>query len=121
MDGYPIVNSMVIRQLLGNKRSNDTRPVDQEDLSKAIKSFNSFYAFVPMEHLSHPNVRELLNKNVPEYLEGRRILNARRQSKQNTRNHPFYNPDKRFLARITRENEFDILVYQYVLDKLGIS
>lgn len=82
--------------------------IKQEDLNKAIKIVNYFDAFVPMERLSHPNVRELLNKNVPEYLEGREFLNARRLSNQDTRNRPLYNPDKRFLAVITRENEFDI-------------
>jgi len=113
MDGYSIVNSMVIRQLLGRERYVDVRPVDEEDLEKAKHIVDQFNAFVPMEYLNHPNVQELLNKTIPEYLQ-------EEQKRTTPRKQNAYTPSQAFLQLISDENKYDTLLYQYMLEKLGI-
>lgn len=119
MDGYPIVNSMVTRQLLGRERFVDVTPVNQNDLHKAKTIVDSFDAFVPLEHLNHSNVQELLKKTVPEYVQGQRVM--MKQSKRPTQKRRSYSPTREFLELITEENKYDILLYQYMLEKLGIQ
>eukprot|EP00961_Rhodomonas_salina_P097709 1314307-Rhodomonas_salina.1 len=68
--GYAVANCMQIRLLLGRKRWNDLRPIDEHDLEQAKAIVDSFDAFVPLEHLAHPAVRSLLKKTIPEYYEG---------------------------------------------------
>lgn len=124
MDGYPIVNSMVIRQLLGRERFIDTEPINEQDLEKAKQIVDKFDAFVPMEYLDHPYVQQLLQKTVPEYVKGQQIMAMKQtQAKKQpqTRKGNTYNPTPDFLNLITQENKYDILLYQYVLNKLGIS
>jgi hypothetical protein len=116
MDGYSIVNSMVIRQLLGRERFIDTRPVDEKDLELAKEIVDKFDAFVPMEYLQHPEVQQLLNSTIPEYIQGQ----ARRKKKK-AHKPKAYNSSEKFLQLITEENKFDILLYQYMLQKLKLD
>ena len=70
LDGYPVVNNMVIRQLLGRERFMDTRPVDENDLERAKIQLDACDAFVPLEYLQHESVLQLLNRTIPEYFRG---------------------------------------------------
>jgi len=119
MNGYPVVNCMIIRQLLGRARFIDTRPVDEDDLDQAKKQIDAFDAFVPLEYLHHPNVLRLLNSTVWEYHKGLTKLDVKKNvspKKEGTRT---YDPD--FLQQIANENVYDIILYQYMLEKLGIT
>lgn len=118
MDGYPIVNNMVIRQLLGRSRFIDTEPINGEDLEQAKKLVDQFDAFVPMEHLFHPNVQQLLNTTIPEYVQAqqkqrKRLLNKRKNANS-------YQPSENFVRLIRDENKYDIQLYKYMLEKLGL-
>lgn len=118
LDGYPIVNSMVIRQLLGRDRFVDPLPVNKVDLARAKAIVDKIDAFVPMEHLEHPAVEALLNKTVPEYLVSQRRLS--RAFKNKGKSKP-YSPSEAFVKVATEENKFDILLYEYVLAKFGLQ
>jgi hypothetical protein len=50
MNGYPIVNSMVIRQLLGRQWFIYTRSIGIEDLEKAKIIVDKYDAFVPISN-----------------------------------------------------------------------
>jgi hypothetical protein len=117
MDGYPIVNSMVIRQLLGRERFTDTRPVDDTDLQRAKELVDRFNVFVPLEHLSHPNVVRILQQHIPEYYQNKQDVlltaNVNKDSQE-------YQPSAEFTDLVIRENKYDLLLYQYMLDQLGI-
>lgn len=114
--GYPVVNSMVIRQLLGRKRYQNVRPIDQRDLKQAKKQVDLYHAFVPLEYLRHDNVSRLLNSTIPEYYQALQVMNvtAKHQRKR-------AQPSDEFVRLVTEENKYDILLYQYMLEKLGIS
>jgi hypothetical protein len=116
MRGYPIINSMVIRQLLGRTRFRDLRPVDEDDLHRAKQLVDNFDAFVPLEHLHHPTVSQLLQNTVPEYYYAlqKKNVTAKKQGKR-------YQPSDEFLEQMATENKFDILLYQYMLERLGID
>lgn len=95
--------------------------IKQEDLNKAIKIVNYFDAFVPMERLSHPNVRELLNKNVSEYLEGLRIFERATAIKPRHSTSPIVQSRQKVSRSNHKRKWVWYLLYSYVLDKLGIS
>ena len=116
MVGYPVVNSMVIRQLLGRKRYQNVRPIDQRDLKQAKKQVDLYHAFVPLEYLRHDNVSRLLNSTIPEYYQALQVMNvtAKHQRKR-------AQPSDEVVRLVTEENKYDILLYQYMLEKLGIS
>ena len=111
------LNSWTIRQLLGYHRLEDQRPVDDKDLERAKMLVDRFDAFVPLEHLSHSNVQKLLNETVPEY------YNAWVKTKDLHSNSIPHAPvvDEDFLRLVTEQNKYDILLYEYVLEKHGIS
>lgn len=115
--GYPVVNSFVIRQLLGRRRFFDPRPIDELDFQRAKVLVDSFDAFVPLEHLNHTNVINLLRETVPEYYQSmqkhRLVKNANPRPKR-----PLSGG---FLQQITIENKFDIMLYDYVIEKIGLS
>lgn len=114
--GYPIINSMIIRQLLGRARFSDVRPITGTDLELAKKQVDKFDAFVPLEFLNSAQVLSTLKDNVPEYYSGLTALKI----KTNQQKHlPVYNST--FLAELARENVYDFKLYHYVLQKFGIE
>lgn len=115
IEGYPIVNCMVIRELLGRKRYRNVQPVNQDDLERAKKRVDMFHAFVPLEYLHHVNVSRLLNDTIPEYYQALQVTNVTAKHQEKRRQ-----PSDSFIHRITEENKFDIFLYQYMLQKLGI-
>lgn len=148
--GYPIVNCFVIRMLLGRERYQDPRPVDATDLALAKRQVDDFDAFVPLEHLLHDNVLTLLKETVPEYHEGliehphRQEKKARKRKGDDDGDEEdgegredggdegggegekakgkgkLKADDPDFLKRLHEENEYDTMLYEYVLEKLGI-
>jgi hypothetical protein len=116
LKGYPVLNSMVIRQLLGRRRWMNPRPIDEEDFERAKQLVDSFDAFVPLEHLHHSNVHQLLNITVPEYYQGIQGMNI--SANVSTKRRP--PSTDAFLRQITEENKYDIMLYQYMLEKLDL-
>ncbi len=117
MHGYPVVNSMVIRQLLGQDRFVDPRPVDKHDLERAKRAVDRFDVFVPLEYLKDPKVLHLLKKTLPEYYEP--LMRLGINETKTKREWP--KPSGSDLGLMERENKFDIMLYQYVLEKLEIQ
>lgn len=118
MDGYPIVNCMVIRQLLGRERYVNVRPIDKRDLERAKQLVDKFDAFVPLEYLNHPNVLRKLQETVPEYYHGlKRQGNIVAQASRKKSNQP----SKAFLELLEEENVYETMLYEHVLDKLKIT
>lgn len=117
MNGYSVINNMVIRQLLGRKRFISPRPIDEADFKQAKLQVDKFHAFVPLEHLKHPTVLELLNDTVPEYYEGL-IKNDRIRANQQQATNLTFSSD--FVETVRENNKYDILLYEYVLGKLGL-
>lgn len=66
MNGYPVINNMVIRQLLGRARFIHPHQIDDDDLERAKAQLDRFDAFVPLEYLKDKNILTLLNKTIPE-------------------------------------------------------
>lgn len=118
MSCYPIVNSMVIRQLLGQERFLDTSSVNQSDFFRAKELVDRFDAFVPLEHLSKDNVLFLLNATIPEFYSAF-VKNPGFTA--NADNRHTYQPTEDFLRLIEQENEYDIMLYDYVLNKFHIE
>jgi hypothetical protein len=118
-DGYSYVNCFVIRMLLGQERYRDPRPVDENDLQRAMARVDKFDAFVPLEHLNHPNVLSLLKRTVPEY--HKELVRKRRKKIFNTNEAKWFLPTPEFLEQVRRENMYDIKLYEYVLEKLNIE
>lgn len=116
LDGYPIVNSMVIRQLLGRARFLDTTPVNPQDLEKAKHIVDKFDVFVPMEHLDHPRVSEIMQREIPEFYEA---YQKRQKGRKNTIR--TYKNESEFARLLENENKYDSLLYEYVLNKFGIG
>jgi hypothetical protein len=114
--GYPVVNSMVIRQLLGRERFVNVTPIDEEDFERAKKLVDSFTAFVPLEYLTHEKVLRLLNETIPEYHD--ELRKDAIVANKNKRNRRF---GKAFIQKIAEENHYDSLLYDYVLTKIGIK
>lgn len=114
MKGYPILNSMVIRQLLGQDRFVDPSPVNEKDLERAKRAVDRFDLFVPLEHLNHPNVKSKMDKTLPEiskqFSKPGKPVKSKRPG-----------PSGQQLALMEQENKYDIMLYQYVLEKLGIE
>jgi hypothetical protein len=117
MDGYPTVNSMVIRQLLGRRRFLNLTPVDDNDLESAKRQVDAFDAFVPMEYLMNEKVLQVLNRSIPEFVQGLTLSSVHKNKNQ----HPDMEFDEDFLKRIADENIYDSMLYQYVLDNFGIT
>ncbi len=116
IEGYPVVNNMVIRQLLGRKRYRNVRPIDQRDLNQAKTRVDLFHAFVPLEYLRHENVSRLLKSTIPEYYQALQVMNvtAKHQRKR-------AQPSDEVVRLVTEQNKYDILLHQYMLEKLGMS
>lgn len=114
--GYPVFNSIVIRQLLGRERFIDTRPVNQADLEQAQRQVDLFDAFIPLEYLMDSNILSLLNSTFPEYHD--ELLRYPVKANKNRANRTF---DKAFLQRLEEENYYDLQLYQYVLKKHGLK
>jgi len=117
MEGYPMVNNMVIRQLLGRDRFLNETPVDMVDLEKAKIQLDAFDAFVPLEYLENEKVMDLLRRTIPEYHEG---LTRRPVVANENLLHKQEDIDPAFLQKIADENVYDTMLYQYMLEKLGI-
>lgn len=115
MCGHPVINSVVMRQLLGQDCFVDPRPVDKSDFVCAKRAVNQFDVFV--EHLNDASVLQLLQKNVPEYHEALVRLGIHNETKTR-REWP--KPSGSDLGLMERENKFDIMLYQYILEKLEI-
>jgi len=115
--GYPVVNNYVIRQLLGRKRFMDTRPINEKDLKHAKYLIDRFDAFVPLEYLHHAHVKQLLREKVPEYYKGLQELDLTKNVNKK-RQRALSSP---FLQRITEENKYDIMLYEFMLERLGIA
>ena len=118
MSGYPAINNLVTRQLLGRARYIDTRPIDDADYEKAKGQVDKFDAFVPLEHLRDEKVLTLLSKTVPEYYEGL-MKNNRVANQQQPKMIGEYN--ETIIQQIVEENKYDTKLYQYMLGKLGID
>lgn len=113
--GHP-PNSWTIRQLLGYERFYDPRPVDAGDLRRAIELVDRFDAFLPMEHLTHPNVLRAAREAVPEWAESLEKRNVWAQKRSRSLNFT-----DEFIDLLTEENKYDILLYKYVLRLFGID
>ena len=112
---YP-PNSWTIRQLLGHARYFDPRPVDAGDLRRAIERVDMFDAFLPLEHLTHPNVLRAAGEAVPEWRQALEKSNVK--ANQSGRR---FNFTGEFIDLLTEENKYDILLYKYVLRLYGID
>lgn len=118
LHGYPVVNSFVIRHLLGQKRYFDPSPIDESDFERAKELVDSFDAFVPLEYLHHENVQALLSERIPEYAQGLQELDVT-ANVQKKKHKPQLSDD--FLQEVLKANEFDIKLYEYMLEKLGVE
>ncbi len=116
-------NSWTIRQLLGYDRKIDERPIDENDFERAKVLVDKFDAFVPLEFLSHPNVLQKLNETVPEYY---RALVKSGNAEKHTNAHEHKQAlssaeDEELKELLYEQNKYDLMLYQYVLDKNGIK
>jgi len=115
--GYQVTNSENIRQLLGQKRYTNPDPINEQDFERAKALIGKFDAFVPMEYLHHSAVLNILKDKIPEYYNGLIQLNRT----TNVNKHKSEKPSAKLLQLITQENKYDIMLYEYVLETLGIS
>lgn len=114
MGGYPVVNSIVIRQLLGRERYRNATFINEDDLDRAKARVDLYDAFVPLEYLYHEKVSQILKTTVPEYYRGLQVnVTAQRQRTRKQ-------PSDEFIRQVTEENKYDMLLYKYMLEKLGI-
>lgn len=121
MHGYPIINNFVIRMLLGSKRYTDTTtPITLDDLEQAKRRVDAFDAFIPLEYQQHPNVLKVLQEKIPEYHKGLvKYAKPRDPTKLQKNRTEFENSE--FMEQLTKENAYDSMLYNYVLEKYGIS
>ena len=114
-NGYPAFNNLVIRQLLGRDvYSNHTRSVDDQDLERAKLRVDAFDAFVLLEYLDHVAIQSLLRRVVPEYYLAEKVTGRVRNQKR-----PL--PSEEFLKLMQYENRYDIMLYQYTLERFNIT
>jgi len=115
--GYPTINSMQIRLLLGRNRYLDPTPINDKDLERAKAIVDQFDAFIPLEFLSSPESISVLNRTVPEYI---RAATLNEQDKYLTaKAYQDFHGDQ--IRLIEKENKHDILLYKYAAEKLGIT
>lgn len=115
--GYPIVNSMVIRQLLGRERYTDTAPVNEADLERAKQIVDSFDVFVPMEYLEMPHVADVLSQKMPLFAKA--LKDHLASSAVGVRSYD--NATSDFVQLLEKENQYDLRLYDYVLRKHRIE
>mmetsp|Transcript_16191 Transcript_16191/g.16368 ORF Transcript_16191/g.16368 Transcript_16191/m.16368 type:complete len:121 (-) Transcript_16191:124-486(-) len=118
MLGYPIINCMQIRQLLGRKRYLDPKPIDDLDLAAAKSIVDKFDAFIPLEYLESKEAIEHLKRKIPEFV---RAYDNVRTQRLNVRTHKKKPPPDDFVKLLTNENKHETLLYEYVIKKLNVS
>jgi len=108
-------NSWTIRQLLGYNRAMDPRLVDNDDFLRAKVLVDRFDAFIPLEYLHNNKVHSLLNATIPEYLKTLQTnkIHMNKSEKRETSHN--------LTDLLTESNKFDIMLYNYVLEKHGLS
>ena len=113
------VNSPAIRQLLGYSRKMDQRPIDEKDFERAKVLVDRFDAFVPLEYLQHPNVQRRLNETVPEYYQAWVKSGGNMKANKSTKQENI-DEEEELKALLFEQNKYDLLLYEYVLEKNGI-
>lgn len=113
------VNSPAIRQLLGYSRKMDQRPIDEKDFEQAKVLVDRFDAFVPLEYLQHPNVQRRLNETVPEYYQAWVKSGGNMKANKSTKQENI-DEEEELKALLFEQNKYDLLLYEYVLEKNGI-
>lgn len=117
MWGYSAINNMVTRQLLGRARYIRPRPIDDNDFEQAKRQIDKFDVFIPLELLRHTKVLSLLNKTVPEFFQGLQ-KNMWRSNQQPPTNLTY---SDHVIQKIREENKYDLMLYDYMLEKLGLA
>ena len=144
---YSWINNRVIRQLLGRNRFLDPTPINEVDLVRAQQIVDQFPVFVPLEQLQHPHVVALLQREIPEYphaetlplhawlektaavaahLDGHAMgmissSSSSWSSHAKPSSYSYNNPSAELLQLLYEENKYDLLLYQYLYDKLGLG
>ena len=136
---YSCINNMVIRVLLGLSRFRSPQPINETDLAQAKHIIDQFTAFVPTEQQYHPNVMALLRNKLPEYHEGlvklpehykkssssssflARDLGKIRVESNSSSNHSHSSQfSAEFIQLLYEQNKYDLLLYDYVHERLGL-